>query len=120
MAFTGITASEAIIDQKAGANASSSFTDTMKTASLLQAESWLNIETLHNYSDEFLTLDADTKSIVTMVTASLVAMDMINYDLLAIGSRTAETRLDVLDEIVNRGLRTLTNTSKQRFASGVS
>lgn len=121
MAFTGITATEAQIDQKAGANASASFTDTMKTQSLLQAESWLNAETRYNWSDAYSSLNADVKSLITSITASLVAIDWINYDMSGFSSRDeAETMLDVLWDIVNRGVETLKNKDKQAYILGVS
>jgi len=80
MAYTGITATEAEIDQKSGANVSTAFTDTMKTQSLLQAENHLNVETVKNWSDDFGGLDVDVKSLVTAYTSSWVAIDAINYD----------------------------------------
>lgn len=117
MVFTGITATEAEIDQKSGANVSSSFTDTMKTQSLLQAESRLNVETKFNWSDWFATApNADIKSIVTSVTASMVAIDAINYDMSGFSSRTeAQTMLDVLHDIVQSGIKTLKEVDKKNW-----
>ena len=89
MAFTGITATEAEIDQKSGANVSTAFTDTMKTQSLLQAESFLNSETTRNWSDAFSGLNTDVKFIITSFTASWVATDAINFDIDAIVRGTA-------------------------------
>lgn len=107
MAFTGITAIEAEIDQKSGANVSALFTDTMKTASLLQAENFLNSATTKNWSDAFGTLDVDVKSLITAYTASWVAIDAINYDPDAIGRSTATLRLNVLRDIMQRSLKIL-------------
>jgi len=115
MAFTGITATEAEIDQKSGADVSTSFTDTMKTQSLLMAENWLNAETLYNWSDNFATLNVDVKSIVTSVTASLVAIDAINYDPGAMGRSTARLKINVLIDIVRRGVKTLNTTANRTF-----
>ena len=120
MAFTGITATEAVIDQLAGANASVSFTDTMKTASLLHYENYLNIETEKNWSDAFAALNVDVKSCVTLYTASGVAMDMVNYDADAIGRSTAELRLNVLSENMRVALKTLLEKSKQAWAVAVT
>lgn len=108
MAYSGITATEAEIDQKSGANVSTSFTDTMKTQSLLQAESFLNSETKFNWSDWYAgTPNVDVKSIVTSYTASSVAIDAITYDMGAIGRAEAQSRLDVLRDIMTRTLKTL-------------
>ena len=121
MAFTGITATEAEIDQKSGANVSLAFTDTMKTQSLLQAESFLNSETEKNWSDDFGGLNVDVKSIITSYTASWVAMDAINYDMSGFFSRSeAQTMLDVLDNIMNRCLKVLKDkSSSQAFMEDV-
>ncbi len=119
MAFTGITATEAEIDQKSGANVSTAYTDTMKTQALLQAESLLNVRTKFNWSDAFLTLDADVKSVVTMVTASKVAMEAIKFDMDAIGRNTAEDMINLLDQDVKMGLQILKERAQQTFASGV-
>ena len=117
MAFSGITATEAEIDQKSGAGVSTSFTDTMKTQALLMAEGRLNSETKFNWSDWYaLNPDVDLKHTVTSVTASLVAMDAINYDMKGYTSRLeAQTMLDVLDGIVKAGLRTLKEIDKKNW-----
>lgn len=107
MAFTGITATEAEIDQRSGANVSTAFTDTMKTASLLAAENSLNSETTKNWSDDFGGLDVDVKSAVTAYTASWVAIDAINFDIDAIGRGTANLMINVLLDIMARQIRTL-------------
>lgn len=120
MAFTGITATEAEIDQKSGADVSTSFTDTMKTQSLLQAENYLNSETTKNWSDDFAGLDVDVKSLVTAYTASWVAIDAINYDPDAIGRSTATLMLNVLRDIMERAMKTLKDkNTNQPFMDGV-
>ena len=121
MAFTGITATEAEIDQKSGANVNTAFTDTMKTQSLLQAESYLNTETTKNWSDDFAGLNADVKSLVTSFTASWVATDAINYDINALGRGTATLMLNVLANIMSKALSTLKDkNTNQTFMDGVS
>ena len=120
MAFVGITATEAQIDQKSGANVSTAFTDTMKTQSLLMAENYLNVETGKNWSDDFSGLDVDVKSLVTSYTASWVASDAINYDIDAIGRGTANLMLNVLRDIMQRSLETLKDkNTNQTFMDGV-
>ena len=120
MAFTGITATEAQIDQKSGYNVSTSYTDTMKTVSLLFWENSLNTETEYNWSDAFGTLNADVSGLVTAYTASGVAMEAINYDPDAIGRSTAELRLDVLSEIMRVALKTLKDKGQQAWAVAVT
>ena len=114
MAYTGITATEAEIDQKSGANVSLAFTDTMKTQALLQHENFLNVETGKNWSDDFGGLDVDVKSLVTMYTASGVAMDAINYDMDGYGRIQAQTMLDVLNNIMTRCMTVLKDKSSSQ------
>lgn len=116
--FSGITATEAEIDQKSGANVSAAFTSDMKTASLLHAESFLNGETRFNWSDWYATGSAsggvpnsDVKSIITAYTASWVASDAINYDLDAIGRGAANLMLNYLRDIMQRAIATLKDKS---------
>ena len=120
MAFTGITATEAQIDQLAGANIATAWTDTMKTESLLFWENQLNIETEYNWSDAFGSLNVDVKSAVTLYTASGVAQDAINYDSDAIGQSTAELRLDKLESNIRKALKAIKEKSKQAWAVDVT
>ena len=119
MAFTGITSTEAQIDQKTGANVDTNFTVSMKINSLLQAEGWLNSETRYNWSDAFVKpLNADVKSLITGVTSSLVAIDAINYNMSGYTSRAeAQTMLDVLWDIARRGVRTLKEVKVRDFVT---
>ncbi len=116
MAYSGITATEAEIDQKSGANVDILFTDTMKTQSLLQAESYLNTETLFNWSDAFAGLNVDVKFIVTSVTASLVAIDAISYNFNTFSSLArAQMKINVLFDIFKRGIKTLREAENKTF-----
>lgn len=97
MAFTGITATEAEINQKSGANVSASYTDTMKTQCLLQAENFVNVATRYNFSDNWGSLNVDVKYLVTEVTASIVAIEAIKYDMSGYTTRVeAEDMINVL------------------------
>ena len=97
MAFTGITATEAEIDQKTGANVSVAYTDTMKTQALLQAENFINCISRYNWSDNWATLNVDVKYAVTQVTASLVAIEAIKYDMSGYTSNIeAEDMINIL------------------------
>jgi len=115
MAFTGITATEAEIDQQAGANVSTSYTDVMKTAALLHAESLINTLTEYNWSDNYGTLDTDTKYIVTIATSSYVAIQAINYDPDAIGRSTAIHKVNVLKDQFNMAIAQLKEQGKRAF-----
>lgn len=115
MTFSGITATEAEIDQQAGANVSVLYTDVMKTAALLHAESLINTLTQYNWSDKYATLDADVKYIVTIATSSYVAIQAINYDPDAIGRSTAIHRINVLKDQFNMAIAQLKEQAKRAF-----
>jgi len=120
MAFTGITATEAQIDQKTGANVDTNFTDTMKTQALLQAESFVNAATLHNWSDEYTTLDSDVKYIVTEATASLTAIEAILYNTLGYPTlEETENMINVLFTKAMKAIEILRDTKTQTFMIGV-
>jgi len=120
MAFTGITATEAEIDQKSGANVSASYTDTMKTAALLHAESTLNAMTRYNWSDWYATApNVDIKYIITEATASLVAIEAIKYDLSGFTSRgEAESMIIVLRDNFMRAVSILRDIKTRTFILG--
>ena len=97
MAFTGIMTTEAEIDQKSGAGVSASYTDTMKTAKLLQVESFINVLTRTNFSDSFATLNVDVKGILSEASSSLVAIEAIKYDMSGYTTRIeAEDMINLL------------------------
>lgn len=120
MAFTGITATEAQIDQKAGKNVSTAFTDTMKTQALLMAESVLNAMTRFNWSDWYAgTPNVDVKYIVTDTTASMVAIDGIRYDMEQyITISEAESMISILTTSIARNISILRNIQGQTFIFG--
>ena len=98
MAFTSIMTTEAEIDQKTGSGVSASYTDTMKTAAGLQAESFINILMRINFSDKVTAgLNADVKGIFSDFVSSRVAIEAISYDMSGYGSRVeAEDKINIL------------------------
>lgn len=118
MAFTGIMCAEADIDQRTGANVSAAYTDVMKTAACLCAESTVNVMCKFNFSDPYTaaTLNVDVKYILTDVVASLVAIQAICYDMSGYTSRSeAENIITVLRDAVLRGLSILRDKKPQDF-----
>ena len=112
MVFTGITASEAEIDAKSGANVSLGFTADMKTKALLQAESDLNVKTKFNWSDWYAdSPNVDIKYIITEYTASWVAKQAIAYDMDAVGRGAATFMINNLLNDMNLALATLKDLS---------
>lgn len=120
MAFTGITATEAEIDQRIGSGKDTNYTDTMKTAALLAAESTLNAVTRYNWSDDYATMNVDVRYIITEVTASLVAIEGIKYNMLglagtAISRIESEDRVNILRDAILRNLSILRDKKTQEF-----
>lgn len=117
MTFTGITATEDQINQKTGANVPATFTSDMKTQALLQAESYLNNLTGFNWSDWYATSpNVDVKYSVTELTASLVAIEAIKYDM--VGYTTpieAENMITILAWRVKELTKLFLMTGTQEF-----
>ena len=112
----GITATEAQIDQKTGSGVSTSYTDTMKTQALLQAENRLNVITGVNYSDSFGSLNVDVSNMVTETTASIVAIEAILYDTSGYRSLLeAQTKIDYLDDVITKNLNLLKEKKNTDF-----
>ena len=116
MAYTGIMCTEAEIDQRSGANVSASYTDVMKTAAVLAAESKVNDLCQYNFSDNYATLNADVKYLLTDVVASIVAIQAICYDMSGYTSiREAENMVNVLGNAVTTGMSILMEQAKEDF-----
>ena len=127
MAFTGITATEAEIDQKMGAGVDTNYTDVMKTAALLHAEGSLNATCRYNWSDYFVagTPNTDVLGIITEVTASLVAIEGLKYNLLGLAGTgitriETEDRINILRDTVLRNMSILRDKEVQKFMEGQS
>ena len=117
MADTGIFATTAEVQRKAGANASSTANvEAYINDFMTQAESFINTATTYNWSDAYATLNADVKGILKEIASNLAAMYVIQYDMSGFTSRSeAETMLDVLREGALRGLSIIRNKNPQEF-----
>jgi hypothetical protein len=116
MADEGIFATTLQVQNKAGANASSvSNTEVYINDFMLQAESEINSTIRYNFSDNYGTLNTDVKSILTKVSAAMAATEVLNFDLSEMSQREAETRLDVLNNQINRGMAALKRINVQTF-----
>ncbi len=120
MAFTGITATEAQIDQKSGANVSTDYTDEMKTQALLQAEAQVGTDTLFDWAANWATISATRRSLVTAITSATVAMEAIAFDMDAVGRSAANAMINRLDFTVIENIKSLLNKDKAEFVKGNS
>lgn len=120
MADDGIFCTNAEVERKAGANASATSKATAYTDQYLtEIESTINTLARYNFSDNYGTLNVDTKNILKEIATDLAAIYVINYDMSAIvaaGSLIeAEDRITVLRDAALRGLSLLRDKKQQDF-----
>tara|TARA_R100001530_G_scaffold51002_1_gene37860 strand:- start:239 stop:604 length:366 start_codon:yes stop_codon:yes gene_type:complete len=120
MADTGIFATTAEVQRKAGANASSTANvEAYINDFMTQAESKINVLSQFNWSDAYSGLNADVKAILKEAASNLAAMYVIQYDLDAFPTQAqAETMLDVLKDGFNQALALLKDIKKRDFMNG--
>lgn len=121
MADTGIFATTAEVQRKAGANASStSNVEAYINDFMTQAESEINAATKFNWSDAYSGLDADTKGILKEAASNLAAIYVIQFDMSVFTSfREAENMVNVLRDGYLRCIGILRDKNIQAFVNGV-
>ncbi len=117
MADTGIFATTAEVQRKAGANASTvSNVEAYINDFMTQAESQINADTTYNWSDAYSGLNVDVKGILKEAASNLAAMYVIMYDMSGFTSRSeSQTMLDVLWNGYTTAIRILNEKNKQTF-----
>ena len=120
MADTGIFATTAEVERKAGANVSAtSVAEAYVNQYMTEVESLINCTIRYNFSDNYATLNADTKNILKEISSNLAAIYVINYDVSSIvtaGSLIeAEDRIVVLRDAALRGLSLLRDKKVEDF-----
>ena len=120
MADTGIFATTAEVQRKAGANANTTANvEAYINDFMTQAESKINVLSQYNWSDAYSGLNADVKAILKEAASNLAAMYVIQYDMSGFTSRfEAETMLDVLKDGFNQALALLKDIKKRDFMNG--
>ena len=120
MADTGIFATTAEVQRKAGANASAtSKAEAYVNDFMTQAESEINTVTRYNWSDAYSTLDVDTKGILKQAASNLAAIYIIQYDMSGFTSRTeAEDMINILRDGYLRCISILRDKKAQDFVVG--
>ena len=120
MADTGIFATTAEVQRKAGANASStSNVEAYINDFMAQAESTINTMCRYNFSDDYAGLNADVKGILKEVASNLAAIYVIQFDMSGFTSRTeAEDMINVLRDGALRGMSLLRDKKAQDFING--
>lgn len=120
MADTGIFVSGAVVQMKAGLNASSTATAEAYTNEFIaEAESFINSVCKFNFSDSYATLNTDVKYLLRETASNLAAVYCINYDIASFPTvGQAETMLDVLRDRAAACLEILKEKDKQSFIKG--
>ena len=119
MAFTSVMTTETDFDAKAGAGVSSSYTEAMKNAAVLRAESIVNATASKNYSDTYAALNGDVKYLMSDIVSSFVAIEAISYDMGGYTSiREAENMINVLRDGMLRNLALLRQKKTVDFING--
>jgi hypothetical protein len=98
MADEGTFATTAEVQYKAGADASTTAnTESYINVYIKQAESYINVLSRYNWTDNYAGLNADVKHILKEAASNLAAIYVITYDLSGfISPVEAQTKLDVL------------------------
>jgi len=114
MVDTGIFATTAEVGYKAGANASAtSKAETYVNSYMTQAESFINVASLYNWSDAYSGLNVDVKGILKEAASSLAALYVIQYDMSGFTSRgEAELMINVLYQRAMDCIELLKNIDK--------
>jgi len=109
MADTGIFCTTAEVGYKAGAGASDISTGSDYVNSYVaQAESFINAATRFNFSDQYTSLNNDTKGVLKQVASDLAAIYCIQYDMSGYSSRIeAEDMVNILRDAALRGIALL-------------
>jgi|SRR3990167_3891363 len=120
MADTGIFATTAEVQRKAGAGASStSKAEAYVNDFMTQAESEINALTRYNWSDNYASLNADVKGVLKEAASNLAAIYVIVYDMSGYNSRTeAEDLINVLRDAYLRCIGILRDKKAQDFMNG--
>jgi len=117
MADTGIFATTAEVQRKAGSGASvTSKAEAYVNDYMTQVESFINVVTRKNWSDAYSTLNVDVKGILKEVASNLAAIYVIQYDMSGYTSRVAaEDSINVLRDAALRGLALLRDKKSETF-----
>jgi len=117
MADTGIFATTAEVERKAGDGASAtSKAEAYVNDYMTQVESEINTFCRYNFSDNYATLNLDTKNILKAVASNLAAIYVIQYDMSGYTTRTeAEDMVNILRDAALRGMSILRDKKAQEF-----
>ena len=103
----------------AGANANATAITTAETDKyVLMVEAMINDETGRNWSDLYASLNTDMGEILSLCGAAKCAQIVINYDLNSWNLATAQTKLNVLQNIYEECIKILIEKNKAQAFMG--
>ena len=110
------------MQRKAGIGASShANTEDHINQYMTEVESEINSTCRYNFSDNYATLNADTKGILKSVASNLAAIYVICYDMDGYSSRIeAEDVINILRDAALRGMRLLKDKKVSDFIREVT
>jgi len=120
MADTGIFATTAEVQRKAGANANAtSNVEAYINQFISEAESYINVVTGYNWSDTYAVENVDVKEILKEAASNLAAIYVLNYDYSSITAATsrieAEDRISVLNYRFEKCIEILKEAGTNKF-----
>jgi len=119
MVDTGIFATTAEVQRKAGAHASATASaEAYVNDFMAQAESVINSMCRFNFSDAYAGLDADVKGILKLAASNLAAIYVISYDMSGFTTRTeAENMVNILRDGFLMAMSVLRDKKVQEFVN---
>lgn len=120
MVDDGIWTTNAMIQAKAGVNASATTKAVGETDKyVLQVEAEVNVATRHNWSDAYAGLNVDVKHILDGITSNLCAIYVIINDMSGFTSLAeAEDMVTTLRDAALRGISFLRDSKSETFMVG--
>ena len=117
MTDTGIFATTAEVERKAGANASAtSKAEAYVNDYMTQVEAEINAITRFNWSDAYSGLNTDTKGLLKQAATNMAAIYVISYDMSGFTTRTeAENMINILRDAALRNLSLLRDKKVKEF-----
>ncbi len=121
MSDTGIFATTAEVGRKTGVGVSPvSSSEAYINQYMTEVEAQINASVRYNFSDNYSTLNVDTKGILKEIASNLAAIYAIQYDMSAYSSRIeAEDMINILRDAALRGLRLLKDKKHTDFVREV-
>ena len=120
MADTGIFATTAEVEYKAGKNCSTvSKAEAYVNSYMTQAESRINVMCKYNFSDKYSTLNVDVKGILKEAASCLAGIYVIQYDMSGFTSRgEAELMINTLYQMFSDCITLLQAQDKVSYVVG--